>query len=147
MRGRFIKDQHAIMALRINVLVAEDDLHDQILWDNLIVRSSTVFVYYVWSGDEVINYLSGQGPFAAREKYPYPDILFLDVEMPKINGLQVLEWLAANPAVKRPDIYICTGVSASPVREKLEKHPIKGLFVKPLSQAQVKDIIEKRLLV
>jgi two-component system response regulator len=135
------------MALRINLLVAEDDLHDQVLWDNLIVRSSTVFVYYVWSGDEVISYLAGRGPFAAREKYPYPDILFLDVEMPRMNGLQVLEWLAANPNVVRPDIYVCTGVSASPVRREIEKHPIKGFFVKPLSAAQMTEIIEKRLLI
>ncbi|MDB6127511.1 MAG: response regulator with CheY-like receiver domain and winged-helix DNA-binding domain [Verrucomicrobia bacterium] len=133
------------MALRVNILVAEDDLRDQILWDHLLVPPSSIFVHYVWSGAEVVDYLAGKGPFANREKYPYPDVLFLDVEMPRMNGLQVLEWLAANPTVVRPSVYICTGVAASPIRKEIEKHPIDGFFVKPLSPGQLTRILTEKL--
>ncbi|MDB6168949.1 MAG: response regulator receiver protein [Verrucomicrobia bacterium] len=133
------------MPLKLNLLVAEDDLNDQLMWDHLLVRPGWVFVHYVWSGVEVTDYLAGNGPFADRKKYPYPDILFLDVEMPRMNGLQVLDWIAANPAVVRPATYICTGVGASLLRKDIEKHPLAGFFEKPMTPAQVTKILEERM--
>ena len=133
------------MPLKLNLLVAEDDVNDQMLWDHLLVRPGLAFVHYVWSGKEVIDYLSGAGPFAARDKFPYPDVLFLDLEMPKLNGLEVLEWLDANPAIVRPATYVCTGAKGSPLREQAKKHALKGFFEKPLSTAQVTAILEERM--
>jgi CheY-like chemotaxis protein len=133
------------MALNLNLLVAEDDLNDQLFWDHLVVKRSWIFVHYVWTGTEAIDYLSGKGPYAKREKYPYPDILFLDMEMPRGNALQVLEWLLANPGTKRPATYIYTGVARSPLRDEVEKHPIDGFFQKPLTPEQVNKILEEKM--
>ncbi|MDB6092723.1 MAG: response regulator receiver protein [Verrucomicrobia bacterium] len=133
------------MALRLNLLVAEDDVNDQILMDHVVVKAGLAFVHYAWSGEEVIEYLSGKGPFAARVKYPYPDVLFLDLELPRVNGLQVLEWLDANPSIVRPATYVYTGAKDSPLRQYLERHPIKGFFEKPLNADQVTAILQERV--
>ncbi len=50
-------------------------------------------VIVVHDGDEVIAYLRGEHRFADRERYPIPEILMLDLKMPKVDGFQVLEWL------------------------------------------------------
>ena len=44
-------------------------------------------------GDQAIAYLSGRGEFGNREKFPYPDVLFLDLKMPRVTGFEVLSWL------------------------------------------------------
>jgi CheY-like chemotaxis protein len=48
-------------------------------------------------GEETIAYLKGDGKYADRRKYPLPDLLLLDLKMPRLDGFQVLQWLRANP--------------------------------------------------
>jgi CheY-like chemotaxis protein len=52
-----------------------------------------VLVKELGDGDQAIAYLSGQEPFADRETFPFPDVLLLDLKMPRTTGCEVLEWL------------------------------------------------------
>ena len=49
-------------------------------------------VFVVRSGAEALEYLSGVGRYSDREKYPMPGIVFMDLKMPKPDGLDVLRW-------------------------------------------------------
>ncbi len=59
----------------------------------------------VTDGDAAIDYLSGNGIYTDRAIHPFPDLIFLDLHLPKRNGHEVLEWirerneLAAVPVV------------------------------------------------
>ena len=50
-------------------------------------------VVAVGDGADVIAYLEGTGIFADREQFPLPDVLLLDLVMPKVDGFAVLEWI------------------------------------------------------
>lgn len=50
-------------------------------------------IQVVTRGEEAIAYLSGSGAYADRRKHPLPMLLFLDLNLPGMNGFQVLEWL------------------------------------------------------
>jgi CheY-like chemotaxis protein len=52
-----------------------------------------VVVAEVCDGDAAISYLAGHGDFSNREKFPYPDLVLLDLKLPKKTGHEVLEWL------------------------------------------------------
>lgn len=50
-------------------------------------------VYIVNNGDQAIQYIEGSGEYADRNRYPFPDMVFLDLKMPGRDGFDVLEWL------------------------------------------------------
>src|SRR3974377_1110406 len=77
------------------VLIADDYEADRFFLKEVIRRHAPLLevVGEVGDGDEVIAYLWGYGQYADREKYPLPELLILDVRMPRMTGLQVLEGL------------------------------------------------------
>jgi CheY-like chemotaxis protein len=76
------------------VLIADDSPPDRLLIKaaiDLVPRLQ--IVAEVGDGAEAVAYLTGQGPFQDRQKFPLPDLLLLDLKMPLKDGFQVLEWL------------------------------------------------------
>lgn len=81
-----------------NVLIAEDDENDAFVLQRAFKHHGLMRPpHVVPDGGVAIDYLCGRGPFADRVVYPYPNILILDLKMPKVNGFDVLEWLNENP--------------------------------------------------
>jgi CheY-like chemotaxis protein len=54
-------------------------------------------VIHVEDGRQAIDYLSGTGEFADRERAPIPMIVFLDLKLPFKSGHEVLEWIRQQP--------------------------------------------------
>ena len=59
-------------------------------------------------GVEAINYLTNQEQFADAEKFGRPDVMFLDLKLPHVNGFEVLEWVREHPEYKVPPIIVLT---------------------------------------
>jgi CheY-like chemotaxis protein len=80
------------------VLIAEDDPNDVLLMKRAFAKAAIpATLFFVSNGQEAISYLEGQKPFDNRTYFPFPNILLVDVNMPGVGGLEVLEWLAARP--------------------------------------------------
>lgn len=60
------------------------------------------------NGDEAIAYLQGDPPFDDRARFRLPAVMLLDLNMPRRNGFQVLEWLRAQPSLKRLTVIVLT---------------------------------------
>src|SRR3954469_4578730 len=59
-------------------------------------------------GEEAIEYLSGSGAFADRERFPSPFLMLLDLKMPGTDGFEVLKWARGEPELKRLLIVVLT---------------------------------------
>ncbi|SRR5579883_2242381 len=66
-------------------------------------------IFYVEDGDTAICWLKGQGIYADRERFPLPGIMLIDLMMPKVNGFELLEWIAAQPEFKSILLVVLAG--------------------------------------
>jgi len=81
-------------AQKCTVLIADDSEDDRFFLKAAIARDSRLKVIgELEDGEEAIAYLSGRGAFGNRELHPLPDILLLDLKMPRKTGHEVLHWL------------------------------------------------------
>src|SRR5260370_37625190 len=79
----------------ISVLIADDSNEDRLFLNHAIEHfaASLRVVGEVVNGRELVDYLSGKNEYTDRSKYPFPDLLLMDLRMPEMDGFQVLEWL------------------------------------------------------
>jgi DNA-binding response OmpR family regulator len=90
-----------------HILVAEDDATDAFFLQRAFKRSGIpVTLHFVQDGQEVIDYLRGEGVFAERAAYPLPQMLLLDLKMPRLDGFDVLGWLRQQASFKSLPVII-----------------------------------------
>ena len=91
------------------ILLVDDSLDDIFLVRTAFENAKlTNPIQEVHNGDEAIAYLQGESPFDDRSKFPLPALMLLDLNMPTRNGFEVLEWLRAQPVLKRINVIILT---------------------------------------
>lgn len=80
---------------KYHVLIADDFAIDRLLLREAIHINAPRLkvVAEMEDGNQVISYLAGEGPYADRELYPFPDLLLIDLNLPRKNGLEIVEWL------------------------------------------------------
>ena len=84
------------------ILVADDDPNDAFLLRRAFRQTcASCTVTHVSDGERAIEYLSGRPPFDDPASAPVPDLLLLDIKMPKLNGFDVLAWLNGRPYLEQ----------------------------------------------
>jgi CheY-like chemotaxis protein len=115
------------------ILLAEDLPNDVFLTRRAFGRASIKNpLLVVRDGEECLAYLYGQGEYADRDRHPMPDILLLDLKMPKIDGFEVLREIRANKAFSALRIIVLT--SSGEVRDVNKAYELgaNSFLVKPL---------------
>jgi CheY-like chemotaxis protein len=83
---------------RYTILLVEDDENDATLVKMAFEKNEILNpVQWVTDGLEAIAYLNGEGTYANREAFPFPEVLILDLKMPRMNGLELLAWIREHP--------------------------------------------------
>ncbi|WP_192349691.1 response regulator [Algoriphagus sp. Y33] len=102
----------------IQILVAEDDEDDKLLILKAFERTlPKEKVTCVEDGEALLRYLKRLSPYDNLEKYPKPDIILLDLNMPRKDGREALAEIKGNDDLKSiPVIIFTTSNSADDIR-------------------------------
>ncbi|HTU24639.1 MAG TPA: response regulator [Pirellulales bacterium] len=92
------------------ILLAEDDPGDQELTRRaLALDVGAADLRIVGDGAEALDYIFRRGRYSDAHAAPQPDLILLDLNMPRVNGRQVLEQLKSQPlADKIPKVILTT---------------------------------------
>jgi len=104
------------------VLYVEDDTADFNLLRLVTKKCGTPFdLQRAADGEEAIAYLEGQVPYHDRDTYPFPDLVLLDLKLPRLDGFEVLQWIRANPSTRSLPVVVLAGSSfRADIRRALE---------------------------
>ncbi len=97
------------MPERAVILLAEDREDDIVVIRRAFDKggiSNPLFV--VRDGEEAVQYLEGGGKFSNRAEYPLPDLLLLDLKMPRMDGFEVLRWIRQRPGLSSLRVVVLT---------------------------------------
>jgi len=127
---------------RFSVLIADDVHGDRFLLKRAIKVGAPCLtvVGEVEGGAEIIAYLSGDSKYVDRERYPFPDLLFLDLRMPCIDGFDVLAWLQKQ-AFPRFKVIVLAGSLESNDRQKMLELGVEYAYLKPWRYEALADVL------
>jgi len=114
------------------VLLVDDSENDALLMRTVFERAGFVQpLQFARDGEEAIAYLRGDGLYRDRKRFPLPTTVLLDLNMPRKNGFEVLEWVRQQPALKRLRVYILSASSRTQDIEHAYDLGANSYLVKP----------------
>ncbi len=125
-----------------HILLAEDDSNDVLLIQRAFQKAGLqTALKVVRHGEEAIDYLSGRGDFANRARYPLPFLLLLDLKMPGTDGFEVLQWVRAEPELKRLLVIVLTSSNLQADVDRAYELGANSYLVKPVEFDQMANMI------
>jgi len=114
------------------ILVAEDSSDDTVLLEHAFMSTGlSVSVRCVRDGQEAIEYLEGRHPFNDRAAYPLPNVVVVDLKMPRLDGFGLLDWLHHQPLTNRMLIGVLSGFGHPAAVEQAYRLGAKFHIAKP----------------
>jgi two-component system response regulator len=94
------------------ILLVEDNPRDEALTRRALAKSNIINeIVVAHDGVEALEYLFGTGLFAGRDLSVMPQVVLLDLKMPKMDGLEVLRKLRADERTRRLPVVVFTSSS------------------------------------
>jgi CheY-like chemotaxis protein len=91
------------------ILLVEDREDDVFLLRRSFSKAGiTNPMQVVRNGEEAISYLIGTGKYLDRAEFPLPELILLDLKMPKLDGFEVLKWLRSQHQLARIRVVVLT---------------------------------------
>lgn len=128
----------------IEILFAEDSADDAMLTIRALSKSGiTNKLHHVKDGAEALNFIYCRGVYSERNPTEYPKLILLDLKMPKVSGMQVLEKLKSDPDTKRIPVVMLTSSKESPDVEKSFALGANSYIVKPVDSDKFFNAIKE----
>ncbi len=114
------------------ILLVDDSDNDGTLMRIVFERAGLVWpLQYARDGMEAIAYLRGDGAYGDRLRFPLPTVMLLDLNMPRKNGFEVLEWLREQPLLRRLPAYVLSASSRVEDVQRAYDLGARAYLVKP----------------
>ncbi len=133
---------HHLNSEKFSILLIEDDPNDQILIRRAVKKANILnSVFVLGDGEKAIQYLSGEKDYSDRSKHPLPILIILDLKMPKVSGLDVIEYVKKQPLIKRIPIIVLTSSKDTSDINSAYDLGVNSYLVKPVKFEDLVNIM------
>jgi len=127
---------------QISILVADDDYDDRSLFEDAAEESSHLIkrIEFAVDGVDLLDRLKYRGSYAEMTDIPLPDIVMLDLNMPRMDGKEVLKEMEKDISLKSiPVVIMSTSSCESDISDTYE-NGARSYITKPLT---FEELVEK----
>lgn len=117
----------------VEILFVEDSEDDATLTIRALIKSGFLNkLHHVKDGAEALDFIYGKGIYGLRDLKVNPKLILLDLKMPKISGIQVLEKVKSDPNLRSIPVVILTSSKEDPDVTKCYDLGANSYIVKPV---------------
>ncbi len=117
----------------VEILLVEDSPEDaELTVSSLKKHHITNKVLVVEDGEEALDFLFARGKFSERVGIEQPKVVLLDLKLPKVSGMEVLQVMKSEPALRDIPVVILTSSQESPDLKKAYRLGVNSYVVKPV---------------
>jgi CheY-like chemotaxis protein len=128
----------------VEILLVEDNPSDAELTLHAFRKSKLANeVQLVRDGAEALDFLFCRGPFSARRFDSPPNLVLLDLKLPKVDGLQVLEQVKGDARTKAIPVIVLTSSKEETDLVKSYKLGVNSYIQKPVNFGEFQDVVQQ----
>jgi len=117
----------------VEILLVEDNEMDAEITTRALRKGKVVnSIIHLTDGVQALDFLYGTGEYAGRNIALKPKLILLDIKMPRINGIEVLERIKTDKATKTIPVVVLTSSKEHPDVEKCYELGVNSYIVKPV---------------
>jgi CheY-like chemotaxis protein len=119
----------------VDLLLVEDNLHDaELAIRELKKHHIANNLVHLKDGEQALDFIFGTGPFEGVRNIQFPPkLILLDIQMPKVNGIQVLEVIKGDERTKSTPVVILTSSKEDPDIHTCYALGANSYIVKPVN--------------
>lgn len=126
-----------------SILLIEDSADDALLVQRAFRKlGGETRIRVLDNGEKAVAYLGGEGDYADRVRFPLPDLMLLDLKLPRRSGFEVLEWLRGQPGLRRLPVVIFTGSREATDVERAADLGANSYLVKPIGFDALLELVD-----
>ncbi len=127
----------------MNILLVEDNEDDILITERAFKQTKLKDkLYVVRDGEEALDFVYHRGRYNDKKKYPTPDLILLDIKMPKVDGFQVLDVLKKDiEYMMIPVIMLTSSKNQEDIVKSYRKHAA-SYIPKPINYEEFVNVIK-----
>jgi len=126
----------------VDILLVEDNPHDvELTMRALKKRNLANRLFVLEDGVDALDFIFARGKFKERESHHHPKVVFLDIKLPKMNGLEVLRAIKANPETQAIPVVMVTSSREDPDIKTAYELGANSYVVKPVEFEAFQDVM------
>lgn len=130
-----IKRKFMMKQNKVELLLVEDNVYDAELTIRQLKKNNMAnSLFHVKDGEEALEFIFATGKFAdQRDSMQRPKIILLDIQMPKVSGIEVLQKIKGDPRTRSIPVVMLTSSKEDPDIEKCYALGANSYIVKPVN--------------